>query len=923
MKHIIVCGDLVWDTHIARLQFDPRGYFQPHGQTQLKNRHGGAWYLRDVIQEALSASSIDAAVIAPEETRHEAIEEGGANSGGIAKGFSVWEWFGSQPKSATAKQHEDGKIEFKWKGGRAEAGAWRIEEFMGCQEARWQDIKGELTQCPTIPAAGDKPDLLVIDDLGLGFARHERCWPACLSDPALAPGHILIKATPPFDVPLWDTLLTPECSAKLTVVVSAAALRDHGALLSRGLSWDQSIQEARELFEAGGVVSPLRLCHRVVVIFGRSGAAVFSRVPRSNVDEEQKVGALQFERFVYDPAHLEETWSTDYAGISFGSASIMTAVLASHALMEPPPSSHISVSRGLAAARALHVAGGGRDEKKFLLETSESQIFVLDPKRLPENDFRSAFERSLLDPVELSDPETLPPIKKQTLLTDALGLTSTFLNVAAQDIVCHGGERPLKSVPHLSYGKYFTVDHEEIERLNAVRNLILDYQDNKGDARPLSLAVFGPPGSGKSFAIKQLSEALFGKDHAELEFNLSQFASIEDLHEAFQIVRDKSVQGRMPFVFWDEFDSVRDGTPLGWLKEFLAPMQDAKFVARGVEHPFGKCIFIFAGGTRSTFSEFDRSQASDNDDFKEVKGPDFVSRLRGYVNIKGPNPTQEKGDEVHVIRRALLLRSMLERLHPGIIHPGTKELAISPTVLNAFLGVKRYLHGARSMESIVSLSRLHRCRRFGPSELPAQQTVELHVSEDFMAIVRDSASYHLTTEDIHVLAKKKHESWMAGKKQQGYVHGPERNDHSEPKTHPLMVEYEELTDAQKEANCLPARLTALRLEALGYRICPATPGQCQASVALDDGTLAKLARSEHRRWMHEKLLNGGAYAPVTNDPLFLHADLRKFKDLPDPEKRLDREIIAGITDFLREKKLVLIKKIQTPKHQNRADRPAL
>ncbi|MEZ5431033.1 MAG: hypothetical protein R3F31_07595 [Verrucomicrobiales bacterium] len=24
--------------------------------------------------------------------------------------------------------------------------------------------------------------------------------------------------------------------------------------------------------------------------------------------------------------------------------------------------------------------------------------------------------------------------------------------------------------------------------------------------------------------------------------------------------------------------------------------------------------------------------------FREVKGPDFISRLRGYVNIKGPNP---------------------------------------------------------------------------------------------------------------------------------------------------------------------------------------------------------------------------------------------------------------------------------------------
>ena len=54
-KIIVVCGDLVWDTHIARLASDPRGYFQPHLQSQLINCHGGAWYLQDVIVQALEA----------------------------------------------------------------------------------------------------------------------------------------------------------------------------------------------------------------------------------------------------------------------------------------------------------------------------------------------------------------------------------------------------------------------------------------------------------------------------------------------------------------------------------------------------------------------------------------------------------------------------------------------------------------------------------------------------------------------------------------------------------------------------------------------------------------------------------------------------------------------------------------------------
>jgi len=30
-------------------------------------------------------------------------------------------------------------------------------------------------------------------------------------------------------------------------------------------------------------------------------------------------------------------------------------------------------------------------------------------------------------------------------------------------------------------------------------------------------------------------------------------------------------------VFWDEFDSAKDGVALFWLKMFLAPMQDGEF----------------------------------------------------------------------------------------------------------------------------------------------------------------------------------------------------------------------------------------------------------------------------------------------------------------------------------------------------------
>lgn len=924
-RTVLVIGDLVWDTHIARMLGASRGYHQAHSDSHLTNRYGGAWYLKEVIGQALAAQSIEATVLAPEKVSHAEIEENIGNTLGVAKGFSVWEWFDGVEKPGRAKVVTNSTgvaiTEFKWKKGEPSPGAWRIKEFLGCQKA---DTLIGNRSCPAIPQIPKRPDLLVIDDLGLGFADNPTCWPSCLGD-GITP--VLVKATPRFDAPLWKRLLSGNGSAAVTVVLSATALRDAGANLSRGLSWDRTLDDVKAEFSPGGVVWPLRECARVVVSFGHSGAAVFSREPLAPGLPPR---FLQFERFVFDPEHLEETWPADLPGTTFGLNSVLTASVAVHSILkEPAPSSHLAISRGLAAARVLHRVGGGHNQGKLILGAADGLIFTINDKLKPEAVFRSAFSRALLDEPVLSPTSALPPLHKQTLLTDALGLTRDFLTVAAQNIVRFGAKDALCSVPRLRVGDYFTVDREEIERINTISNLIQDYRSNAADARPLSLAVFGPPGSGKSFAIKQLSASLFGKDQAVLEFNLSQFEDLDALHEAFHEVRDKSVEGKLPLVFWDEFDSMRDGVSLGWLKEFLAPMQDAKFVANGKSHPFGKCIFIFAGGTCASFGEFNKTDpsaesekpiASDADptkarstDFAQVKGPDFVSRLRGYVNIKGPNPTSDTGDEVHVIRRALLLRSLIERHHKNIVSPTKDEVSLSPTVLDAFLRVgdghkgTGYLHGARSMEAIVSLIRLRSGRFIGPSELPAAEVLDLHVTRDFMGKATDKSQYHLSPEDIDALAAIKHGEWKQAKEDAGYVYALTRDDKAKPPTHHLLVDYDQLDESAKEANRFPARLAALRMASLGYRICGADHPTGKIVTSPDRTLLEKLAISEHRRWMRQHLTEGWAWTDrESGDCLLRHKDICKFANLTDRESKLDHSIIAGILRYLKENGLVLV-----------------
>jgi hypothetical protein len=271
--------------------------------------------------------------------------------------------------------------------------------------------------------------------------------------------------------------------------------------------------------------------------------------------------------------------------------------------------------------------------------------------------------------------------------------------------------------------------------MRSVRGIMREYLSQERPGRPLSLAVFGPPGAGKSFAIKQMVRQLAGRDAktAILEFNLSQFSSVDDLHHALHRVRDAVVEQALPLVFWDEFDATVGGRELGWLAQFLAPMQDGLFQDGATVRPIGPAIFIFAGGTHDTMARF-KAHAME---LPTAKATDFLSRLRGYVDILGPNPVSD-ADRTYVLRRALLLRALLTTKAPQLVRG--ERLEIDPGVLRALLDIGSYVHGARSIESIIDMSALSQRRRFERSALPPHHQLGLHVDPgEFLALVDDDA----------------------------------------------------------------------------------------------------------------------------------------------------------------------------------------
>lgn len=71
-----------------------------------------------------------------------------------------------------------------------------------------------------------------------------------------------------------------------------------------------------------------------------------------------------------------------------------------------------------------------------------------------------------------------------------------------------------------------------------------------------------------------------------------------------------------------------------------------------------------------------------------------------------------------------------------------------------------------------------------------------------------------------LIAENVHEIWAAGRIQEGWRYGAERNDRQ--KTTPCLVPYDQLSDAEKAYDRNTAMETLKLIIALGYRIEKAT-----------------------------------------------------------------------------------------------------
>ena len=293
------------------------------------------------------------------------------------------------------------------------------------------------------------------------------------------------------------------------------------------------------------------------------------------------------------------------------------------------------------------------------------------------------------------------------------------------DSVCKvvgGAQEDLRTVTVLNMGNLATCCPSHAETLLRFESRLKNHvRHGKG---VLSFTIFGGPGSGKSFVAQELAKAVDpeGKLFQNKIFNISQFGEPSRLIDALQSVQAIGLQGKIPFILWDEFDTTHQGAQAGWLPYFLMPMQDAKFFDGSYDIALGKCIFVFIGGTFSGENEF-REWAMNSKEGKRLKGIDFHSRLDSAlmvpsVDLPDDNSNAWLESSPAKLVRALMIRNFLKKYQ--------KVEAINQDLL-AYLIHARLQHGVRSLERIITSSELGSASVFEPYHLPPVDVLQIHV----------------------------------------------------------------------------------------------------------------------------------------------------------------------------------------------------
>lgn len=853
MNNILVTGDVLYDCNIYEGKRATPGSIDSMGTKVIYSR-GGAGLLYDIIKKLIMRKNAEDNIGASQYVVNFDLDLKEVNKLNTCQhSFAFW-----QPclKEAGSKKY-----------------VWRMTQPLGYGDLCKDQCKYQINKSSERVIDSQ---IVVIDDGALGFRSsiNKSSWPLAISSKdGSVPEWVILKMSGPVAQGDLFREVSEKFKDKLIIVVSINDIRHEEVGITKGLSWERTAQDLLLGLKFNPRMRNLMKCRHLIISFGFEGVLWLNRQ-----------GDKTENNLVFDPANLEFEWGEKFEGSAFGSLSCLTAGIVGQLTMpEDKMSLQYGIMFGLSATRRLHLEGHGAIE-------ISNPAFPLSG--IVEELLKHSREYSSVNVPPLSDKPG-SKLNHWTIMggTDSGNNGYPLYGLARR--VALFGQKELSDIPYSKFGKLFTVDRSEIESLRGIQRLIKDYEAKKRPKKALSIAVFGPPGSGKSFGIKQIAKSTMGDDVPILEFNLSQFTGPKELSDAFHQVRDMVLKGKTPCVFWDEFDS----REYVWLQYLLAPMQDGEFREGQLVHPIGKCVFVFAGGTSYDMENFGPSSENSEEykKFKMLKGPDFVSRLNGYLNVLGPNKRQvydktsgnwvDDNDPVDIcypVRRALLMRVMLKYF-------GNEKLDIDRGLLTAFIEIDRYKHGARSLETILLLSKCVGANYLRRSDLPPREQMSLHVDYDkFIDLVNRDLPFKLNQEEIAPYVHSFY--WDLGIKEKWIT----------PK---MNKPYSDLDEDTKEDNLaaaerIPEVLSLLSLEIVTKEHSDKLSHDEYNKLFDDKNNLERLAEAEHDGWMEFKLLNGWEFDEVRNDKEKKHNLLIPYNKLSEKDKDKDRNGVSRYFEIL-------------------------
>jgi hypothetical protein len=902
-RAVVITGDVVLDRHVYANGED-RASAEP--SVIFRERLGGAALLHELLDHALG--SVGKRIAVWTENRAKAEREG--------KQFDdpkpVVPFALSQPfaESLHGRLPDALKSYGVWQPFAEKKGAsrfvWRLERFNGFG-APASLLNG--FSYDAFPTDSRRPDLVVLDDGGLVF-RHGQSsssWPE-LADADDAPLLVLKTRAPLAHGDLWQAL--PK--TRLVVVIQADDLRRHDIQISEHVSWEECVENTLAALERDRGVADLKKAAVTVVNFRSAGALVVDRTNRTPKA-----------RLVFDPTSLEGDHARSYPGKVYGSQACLVAglvhQLVSHqrATGKPLPLALTGLERGMAA---------GLQAMRRLLELGHGPASSFTEPGLPFAAIGAVIDSDAGGFVTIDVPMAVAATRNDWTIAssaDAPAVRPSGTVAESRDalarlavLTARFGVDALSSIPSYRVGKLFSIDRHEIESLRAIERLIRAYK-KKVQPRPLCIGVFGQPGSGKSFGIKAIARGILGPDVPLLEFNLSQFKDPAELVGAFHSVRDAVLRGVTPVAFWDEFDSQN----YRWLQYLLAPMQDGAFQQGENTHPIGKCIFVFAGGTSHSRAEFGPQPPGKGQDAPEtvreherlrrefvlLKGPDFVSRLHGHLDVLGVNARHGAGrdDLSWPVRRALVLRSTL-----GL--GDADELDMDSGLLHALLAVPKFEHGARSLEKIaLALQQGAHNGHLHRSALLPDGMLALETSADLRQLMESWAPFKSTPAVVEKLAKRAaaiHESFRRTT-EESRRKAIESNESGRIAKIDASVAkpYGDLDEDKRQSSIaaalrIPGHLALLGLAVSDGTIEPRNGWRSDVAAAVDQN-LELLSQAEHLGWCAERRRRGWRYSEARNNDKRQHPLLTSWSTLPEAEREKDRAAVRSMLDRLEEAEL--------------------